>query len=547
MRLQERNDSNFDELVCSPPPAAEASVSSCVQALATSLGFAVSAGWDWLPSMHTLWLHDFIKFFGMDIQQNAFSGSIFFKMAMLLAFCPLMERLFHAFPLGGVMPRNPKRPRLARIFFPAALCERIYLCRPLIILQFFGILILLAQGIFYPGYDEFVSPLVLGTISALFGLIWFLLIVILPGIWSCIAYGMAITFSVLLSLVLDSISFASLGYLRLLFPLMALLLLPLAIPSAKETRQRILRHRRQLMFGSQIKGVFIREVLLHRFSSTDMILRWGNLYVVLLLFPLMYGIQLLLDYSSGCPLVCISNMNNPPLERHTFLVLSGEISGVFLASTLLAFFPSHYLLVPMTGLSLFGCGSLMTSIFPAPPLNSIAFYIMQMASGACAAFGLFVLHLFSNKTGFLIRTLSKMLFLLTLYSSMGGYLLWTLANSIHNVYLTSHELFMHLLTLGAILGLLVVYLLCRPLRLLQANIPPVPLEHALTPKIQENPFALLTPREKQVAELVRSGMKNLEISVQLNITETTLRVHLRRIYRKLGIQGRTNLREFNKQ
>lgn len=40
-------------------------------------------------------------------------------------------------------------------------------------------------------------------------------------------------------------------------------------------------------------------------------------------------------------------------------------------------------------------------------------------------------------------------------------------------------------------------------------------------------------------------MKNLEISAKLNITETTLRVHLRRIYRKLGIQGRSNLRDFN--
>lgn len=42
-----------------------------------------------------------------------------------------------------------------------------------------------------------------------------------------------------------------------------------------------------------------------------------------------------------------------------------------------------------------------------------------------------------------------------------------------------------------------------------------------------------------------STPSNLEISVKLNITETTLRVHLRRIYRKLGIQGRSNLRDFN--
>ena len=67
----------------------------------------------------------------------------------------------------------------------------------------------------------------------------------------------------------------------------------------------------------------------------------------------------------------------------------------------------------------------------------------------------------------------------------------------------------------------------------------------LVPIIQEDPFEQLTPREREVAELVQTGMKNLEISVKLNITETTLRVHLRRIYRKLGIQGRSNLRDFN--
>ena len=71
------------------------------------------------------------------------------------------------------------------------------------------------------------------------------------------------------------------------------------------------------------------------------------------------------------------------------------------------------------------------------------------------------------------------------------------------------------------------------------------LEEVFVPIIQEDPFEQLTPREREVAELVQTGMKNLEISVKLNITETTLRVHLCRIYRKLGIQGRSNLRDFN--
>lgn len=103
---------------------------------------------------------------------------------------------------------------------------------------------------------------------------------------------------------------------------------------------------------------------------------------------------------------------------------------------------------------------------------------------------------------------------------------------------------MHLLTIGAILGLFFVYLIRRPLQHLMVTTPRRSLEEVFVPIIQEDPFEQLTPREREVAELVQTGMKNLEISVKLNITETTLRVHLRRIYRKL-IQGRSNLRDFN--
>lgn len=62
--------------------------------------------------------------------------------------------------------------------------------------------------------------------------------------------------------------------------------------------------------------------------------------------------------------------------------------------------------------------------------------------------------------------------------------------------------------------------------------------------IQEDPFEQLTPANAKSPNWC-DRQKNLEISVKLNITETTLRVHLRRIYRKLGIQGRSNLRDFN--
>ena len=441
---------------------------SCVQAFTAALGFAMSAGWDWLPSMHTLWLRDYIEAVSMPTPFGFFgtlSGSIFFKMIMLLALCPVMERLFHAFPLDRVAFRRKPFPNADYALLPPALRERIYLSTPLILSQLCAILLLLV-----------------------------------------------LTFS---------------------------------LPPSDDIRRRIRRHHRQRLFSTRVKGVLLRGLLLRRLSYLDILSKQGSVYLVLCVFPIMYGVQILLDFSIGCPMVSFNLMLEPPLERHAFLIMSGEISGAFLASSLIAFFPSHSLLVPMLGLSLFGCGSLLTSVFPSQPLNSVAFYIMQLSSGCCAAFGLFVLHQFFQRSGFLFRTLSRALFLLTLFGSMGGYLLWKFADNIHNSYLSSHALFMHLLTIGAILGLFFVYLIRRPLRHLMVTTPRRSLEEAFVPIIQEDPFEQLTPREREVAELVQTGMKNLEISVKLNITETTLRVHLRRIYRKLGIQGRSNLRDFN--
>ena len=544
MRLQEHSVFDFDETVFPPPSVGGASPLSCAQAISVALGFALSAGWDWLPSMHILWLRDYIDTVGKSALTENFdmlSGSILFKMAILLALSPVMERLFLAFPPERVAFHQP--PFLGRLWCSPTICERLYLSSPLLLAQMCGVFLVFILNFFVPQSHKILLSLTIGAASALFGMVWFVLVTLLPGVWSCIAYGLAIAFSIFISLILDSVPTESLTRIRVLFPLLALPLLPLAVPSAADIRRRIRRHHRQRLFGTRIKGFFLHGLFARRFSILDLFSKRRNTYLVLWVFPLMYGIPLLLDYSLGCPLVCFNHINNPPLERHAVLILSGEISGAFLASSLLAFFPHHSLLVPLLGLSLFGCGSLLTSVFPSPPFNSVAFYIMQLASGCCAAFGLFVLHLFFRRTGFLFRTLARALFWLTFYSSMGGYVLWTRAVSIPNVSLGSHALFMHLLTLGAIIGLFFIYLIRRPLRLLEKM--PLTLEDVFTPEVREDPFTLLTPREREVAELVRLGMKNLEISVRLNITETTLRVHLRRIYRKLGIQGRSKLRDFN--
>lgn len=48
----------------------------------------------------------------------------------------------------------------------------------------------------------------------------------------------------------------------------------------------------------------------------------------------------------------------------------------------------------------------------------------------------------------------------------------------------------------------------------------------------------LTPRERDVALAVRGGLSNPEIGARLGISEATVKVHLGRIFRKLGSRNR---------
>jgi two-component system nitrate/nitrite response regulator NarL len=52
---------------------------------------------------------------------------------------------------------------------------------------------------------------------------------------------------------------------------------------------------------------------------------------------------------------------------------------------------------------------------------------------------------------------------------------------------------------------------------------------------------LLTERERQVILVLSEGITNKEIGRRLGLTEGTVKVHLHRIYRKLGIANRTAL------
>jgi DNA-binding NarL/FixJ family response regulator len=70
--------------------------------------------------------------------------------------------------------------------------------------------------------------------------------------------------------------------------------------------------------------------------------------------------------------------------------------------------------------------------------------------------------------------------------------------------------------------------------------------HVLPPAMVDGASAvgpdLLTAREAEVLELLQAGRSNAEIAVALHVGVETVRTHARRIYRKLGVRTRRELR-----
>jgi two-component system nitrate/nitrite response regulator NarP len=66
------------------------------------------------------------------------------------------------------------------------------------------------------------------------------------------------------------------------------------------------------------------------------------------------------------------------------------------------------------------------------------------------------------------------------------------------------------------------------------------MEISLSPQA-DDPFAELTARERAIAALVVRGLRNQEVASELGIGESTVKVHLHNIFRKLDISSRTEL------
>ena len=63
------------------------------------------------------------------------------------------------------------------------------------------------------------------------------------------------------------------------------------------------------------------------------------------------------------------------------------------------------------------------------------------------------------------------------------------------------------------------------------------------PRIRKNESLCrhLTPREKQIVDLISQAKLNKEIAYELHLSEGTIKEYLNKVYRKLGVKNRTEL------
>jgi DNA-binding NarL/FixJ family response regulator len=70
---------------------------------------------------------------------------------------------------------------------------------------------------------------------------------------------------------------------------------------------------------------------------------------------------------------------------------------------------------------------------------------------------------------------------------------------------------------------------------------PVSLQTQMAARLRTPGGMALSPREEEIVRYVRRGLRNAEIAKTLAISEETVKTHLSKIFRKVGVRDRLEL------
>ena len=71
-----------------------------------------------------------------------------------------------------------------------------------------------------------------------------------------------------------------------------------------------------------------------------------------------------------------------------------------------------------------------------------------------------------------------------------------------------------------------------------------PTKARLSPEDAAAPASRISPRERQIVAFITTGCSNREIAARMGLRTQTVKNHLCRIYRKLGLPNRVQLAVF---
>lgn len=474
---------------------------------AAAAGFALSAGWYWFPRVHPLWTKTSPYLVSpYDAKGLALVLALFIgvKAAALLVFGPPLGRAYAK--AGDAAAGSPLRQRLTLSlpFFTVQAIAWIFLL-PLL------------YPADQPATPALLAPVLLGASDVLFSLIWLSVLIRLPGVACCFAYAVGALGGLGLHWLALLLSPAHAHLLRSMAPMLASPLIFLAVPPAECGADAPPSGETPHAAGRASFG-----------TPPD--------HVVFGVFAVMASLRALIDFSgNGFPFSQALDHAWPEPAGLDTLALLGHAGGGFLAA--FAIRRRCFLRLPVLTLAFFGSCAVLLPLAGLARPASAAVFPLHLAAGTGTAFAIFLLGRFVRMGRPPVPASCKALFALTVVVCLSGLILWFIALRVHSHALPPHEIYLQLLGLAVLLLIPPCYALRLPLRrVLDSR--RLRCETPISPAARPSP---LTRRELEVARLVQHGMKNLEISAQLNIAETTLRVHLRSIYKKLGIRGRDNL------